>query len=41
MGGIAAFRCCAEAKVALTADADKKTEAVKISLDVRPMGFDG
>jgi hypothetical protein len=41
MGGIAALRCCAEAKVALAVDAEKKNEAAKISLDVRPMGFDG
>jgi hypothetical protein len=39
MGGSAALRRCAEAKVALTVDADKKTEAVKISLDVRPIGL--
>jgi hypothetical protein len=40
MGGIALPRCWAEAKVALAIDAEKKTEAVKISLDVRRMGFD-
>jgi hypothetical protein len=41
MGGIAALRLWAEATVALTVNADKKTEAAKISLDTRRMGFDG